>query len=254
MYTVKQLSKLAGVSPRTLRFYDQIGLLTPTRHPENGYRLYGEAALLRLQQILFFRELDFSLEDIQTVLEMPDFDVLRALHLHRHNLLQRADRLNRLLHTLDHTIQHLQGGVPMDEKSLYDGFSEEQQKEYADEARRRYGAEMVDLSQRRWESYTPEQKKRILEESQENTLALAALMDHDPASPEVQAVILAWHKHIGYFYPCTYEVARALGQTYAEDPAFRINYERVHPDLPEFFRDAIAVYCRGKSGLPPFEK
>ena len=89
MYTVKEIAELAGVSPRTLHYYDQIGLLEPTSHGENGYRYYGQDALLKLQQILFFKELDFSLEEINAIISSPDFDVLYALQVHKTSLQQR---------------------------------------------------------------------------------------------------------------------------------------------------------------------
>src|SRR5512143_296680 len=100
-YTVQQLARLAGVSARTLRHYDHIGLLKPSARSAAGYRLYGEADLLRLQQILFFRELDFPLADIQGILDEPGFDQVKALHAHRRLLQQEADRLERLLKTIE---------------------------------------------------------------------------------------------------------------------------------------------------------
>src|SRR5512142_78697 len=106
-YTVQQLARLAGVSVRTLHYYDQIGLLKPSARTAAGYRLYGEADLLRLQQILFFRELDFPLTEIQAILDQPDFDQVKALRDHRLLLQQEADRLGRLLNTIEKTISRL---------------------------------------------------------------------------------------------------------------------------------------------------
>src|SRR5512145_238650 len=119
MFTVKQLSKLAGVTPRTLHHYDDIGLLKPSRIGDNGYRYYGEEALLRLQQILFYRELDFPLEDIRKIMGRRDFDVLGALQSHKEALGRQVERLNRLLNTVDNTINHLKGKKIMNEKSLF---------------------------------------------------------------------------------------------------------------------------------------
>ncbi len=254
VYTIKQLSKLAGVSTRTLRYYDQIGLLCPTRNPGNGYRVYDTQALLLLQQILFFREMDFSLEDIQQIITCPDFNVLDALEAHRKNLLQQVKRFNHLVDTVDKTIMHLKGEKTMSEGEYYAGFSEEQEKRYTAEARERYDPQMVEESVNRWKSYSKDQKNQILEEGKVNTQVLAALLDRDPGSPEVQAVIMAWHKNIEHFYPCPYEIAKGLGQLYVEDPAFRANYEIFDPKMPEFFQEAINIYCEGKSGLPDFSR
>ncbi|MBI9048882.1 MAG: MerR family transcriptional regulator [Anaerolineaceae bacterium] len=252
VYTIKQLSRLAGVSTRTLRYYDQIGLLNPTRNPDNGYREYSAATLLQLQQILFFRELDFSLQDIQEIINSPNFDVLNALEVHRKNLLQRVQRLNHLVETVEKTVKHLRGETTMTEGEYYGGFSEEQEKRYTEEARQRYDAKAVDESVNRWKSYSKEQKNKILEEGAANTRALASLMDKDPASEEVQEVVKAWHKHIEYFYLCSYEIAKGLGQLYVDDAAFRANYEAFHPDMPEFFQKAINIYCEGKTGYADF--
>src|SRR5512143_599531 len=109
MFTVKQLSKLAGVTPRTLHHYDAIGLLKPTRLGANGYRYYGEESLLKLQQILFYRELGLSLEEIKRIVGRRDFDVLQALYSHRQALQKQSERLKRLIRTVDHTIHYLKG-------------------------------------------------------------------------------------------------------------------------------------------------
>jgi DNA-binding transcriptional MerR regulator len=128
-YTVKQLASLAGVTNRTLHYYDHIGLLQPGAHGYNGYRYYGDEALLRLQQILFYRELGFSLEQIKGILEDPNFDLLQALQAHRLALLERIQQSNRLIETVDRTIKHIKGEIIMSKKDFYSGFDEEKQKE-----------------------------------------------------------------------------------------------------------------------------
>jgi len=160
-YTIKQLADLAGVSIRTLHYYDEIGLLKPTSYGENGYRYYDEQAVLRLQQILYFRELDCSLDDIKDILDRPEFDLLDALQAHKETLQKKAERLNRLISTVNHTILHLKGELEMSPKDFFEGFSEEKQKEYEQEIRRRYGEASVKESADRWGRYTPEQKEKI---------------------------------------------------------------------------------------------
>jgi DNA-binding transcriptional MerR regulator len=247
MYTVKQLATLAGVSVRTLHYYDEIGLLKPSTVATNGYRQYDREALLRLQQILYFRELDLGLKDIQAIVARPDFDVLAALQAHRGELHRRARRLARLVRTLDKTILHLKGEAEMSNSELFAGFSEEQEKQYAAEARERWGAATVDASYKLWHSYGPEKQAQIMAEARANTLALAAAMPQGPASPEAQAAVAAWAKHMEYFYKPSLETLRGLGQMYVEDDRFAANYRPIHPDLPEFFRDAINVYVERMS-------
>lgn len=121
-YTVKELAKISGVSVRTLHWYDEIGLLKPAYHGANRFRYYEEEQLLLLQQILFFRELGFKLDDIQKVLESDDFDKVRALQTHRQNLEKNLDHTKGLIETIDKTIDHVRGKQKMKDKDLYNGF------------------------------------------------------------------------------------------------------------------------------------
>lgn len=244
VYTIKQLADLAGVTTRTLRYYDSIGLLRPTAYGENGYRQYDEAAVLRLQQILFYRELDFSLDEIQELLDRPEFDVLEALQSHRTALQQRVERLNRLLHTVDLTMMNLKGELPMNDSQLFEGFSAEKQAEYEEEVRQRWSDNPATAeSFKRWASYSAAQKKRILAEGGAIYQELAAAMSKGHASPEVQTLIARWHQHLRYFYEPTVDILRELGQGYAEHPDFRANFAKLHPDLPDFLQKAIDYYC-----------
>jgi DNA-binding transcriptional MerR regulator len=128
MYTVKQLSELAGVSIRTLHYYDEIELLKPSAVGDNGYRYYDEDAVYRLQQILFFREMDLGLLQIKDIVDSPDFDLVAALNQHRDALQAKIDRLQNLIQTVDSTIMHLVGEVEMSKKQLFTAFNEEEEK------------------------------------------------------------------------------------------------------------------------------
>ncbi len=247
-FTVSQLGRLAGVSNRALRHYDHIGLLRPTWIGENGYRYYGEEELLRLQQILFYRELGFSLEQIKAVLDRPDFDLLRALRGHRAALTGEVARLQRLIHTVDKTIQHIRGEIEMSNLEFYAGFDEEQQKKRSQQARERYGDEAMART-RDWNAYTPEQKNAILAEGHEITLGIAENMHKGPASPEVQVWVERWHQSINtHFYACSLEIFEALGHGYVDDPEFTEFYEKIKPGLAAFMEKAMTHYCRVKAG------
>ena len=145
---IKEFGKLMKVSVRTLHHYDAIGLLKPSHVGDNGYRYYGDESLLRLQQILFYRELDLPLEDIKGIMGRHDFDVLGALESHKDALQERIERLNTLLSTVDHTIYHLKGKTKMNPKGLFEGFSEEEQEKLAEEAAQKWDAETVRASNR----------------------------------------------------------------------------------------------------------
>jgi DNA-binding transcriptional MerR regulator len=247
VYTVKQLADLAGVSVRTLHHYDAIGLLQPSRVGENRYRYYADEAVLRLQQILFYRELGFSLGDIQAVLDDPAFDVLAALHAHRAALHDRIQRLMTLIQTVDSTILYLSGEVTMSQNKLFSGFSSEDEERYAQEAREQYGAEEVDASYARWNSYSDQKKDVIKAEGQAIYTDLVSLMPQGPDSPAVQAVIARWHAHLRYFYEPSIERLRGLGQLYVEHPDFAANFRALDPGLPEFMRAAITHYCDARA-------
>ena len=246
MYTVKELSTLAGISPRTLHYYDQIGILAPTSRDENGYRYYGSDAVLKLQQIRFFKELDFSLEEIRTIIRAPDFNVLQALQVHKSALQQKVKRLESLIQTIDRTILHLKGHLDMQQNELFEGFDEEKQKQYVEEIRQRYGERAFENSID-WNSYTPEQKANIKAEGEAIYRDLAANMNKGYNSPEVQAIITRWHQHLRYFYEPTIERLLGLAELYTEHPDFIATFQKIHPDLPEFLKQAILYYCRHKT-------
>jgi MerR family transcriptional regulator, thiopeptide resistance regulator len=242
MYTVKQLSKLAGVTPRTLHHYDEIGLLKPSRVGENGYRYYGEEAVLRLQQILFYRELGMPLEDIKKIMGRRDFDILGALHSHKEALQKQVTRLNRLIATVDNTIHHLKGTTIMSEKGLFEGFSEEQQEEYAADAEKMYDPETVRESNRKWKSYSATKKESILAEGNAIYTDMIAAMPRGAASSEVQAIVERWRKHMDYFWTPNLDQLLALANGYHDDPRFKANFDKMHPQLAEFMREAVKVY------------
>ena len=246
MFTVKQLSKLAGVTPRTLHHYDALGLLKPSRIGDNGYRYYGEESLLRLQQILFYREMDIPLEDIKNIMGRRDFDVLGALRSHKEALQKQARRLERLIQTVDHTIDYLKGNIPMSEKGLFEGFSEEQQEKYALEAEQMYDPETVRESNRKWKGYSAAKKEAILAEGKSIYQDMIAAMPKGAASPEAQAIVERWRKHMDYFWTPKLEQLQAIANGYVEDARFKTNFDKMHPQLAEFMREAVAAYVKGK--------
>jgi DNA-binding transcriptional MerR regulator len=245
-YTVKQLADLAGVTRRTLHYYDEVGLLKPVVQGANRYRYYDGEALLRLQQILFYREMGLRLAEIREILDHPDFDVVLALQAHKDELHIRVERLNRLISTVDKTINHLTGGRIMSKKEIFNGFSEEKQAEYAQQARQKYGSELVDESMQRWGSYSAEKKEQIKAEGEAVYHEIYAYMDKGHKSPDVQVAVAKWHQHLRYFYEPTYGMLRGLGQMYKDSPDFRVNFEKLSPNFPEFLCEAIQFYCEGK--------
>jgi MerR family transcriptional regulator, thiopeptide resistance regulator len=240
--TVKQLATLAGVSVRTLHYYDEIGLLKPDFVAPNGYRQYSEPAVLLLQQILFYREMDMPLEAIRDLVTRPEFDVVRALQAHRISLQEKSKRLDQLIYTIDKTIEHLEGKRTMKQEEYFEGWTEEKQPEFEQEIRQKYGEhamdEVID-----WNSYTKEKKAIIIAEGEANMQSMAFLMYLPPTSPEVQEAVARWHQHMKYFYDPSIERMRGLGQMYVDDPRFNLMYEKVRKGLALFMKQAIDVYC-----------
>jgi MerR family transcriptional regulator, thiopeptide resistance regulator len=244
MYTVKQLSDLAGVSIRTLHYYHQIGLLTPDEVGQNGYRYYGEAALLRLQQILFFKELDLKLEQVQSILRSPRFDRLNALQTHKTVLKARVGRLEHLIRTIDKTILYLEGSLDMKQKDIFDGFNDEKQKEYQQKARQLYGEKAVRESEDRWNTYSPEKKAAIKMEGDAIFTAIRDAMPTGYDSPIVQEQVQNLHRYMGYFYECSIERFEGLGHLYNQSPEFIEMYQtKYDPEMPAFLEKALVYYC-----------
>ena len=246
MFTVRQLSKLAGITPRTLRYYDQIGLLKPSQVGENGYRYYGEEALLRLQQILLYRQLDMPLDGIQKIMGRRDFDVLSALESHKDQLRKRIAQMERLVNTVDHTIMHLKGKKEMSQKQLFEAFSDEQQAEYEKEAMKMYDPATVKASNERWRKYTPAEKQRILEEGNAIYTDIVKAIPKGPASPEAQAGIERWRRHMDYFWTPDLEQLLGLAHGYNDDPRFKATFDKIDPRLAPFMLAAVQVYVKSK--------
>ena len=243
-YTVRQLASMAGVSVRTLHHYDHIGLLRPSARTAAGYRLYGTEDLLRLQQILLFKELDLPLAEIRRILDDSGFDPVRALAQHRRTLELRAERLARLLNTIDRTIARLtEVDMSLTDEELYEGLPKEQVDRWKREVNERYDPTLVAESNRRVHAMSKEQWSAVKAEGDAISRRMAELMGRAPDDPEVQTTIARQHAWIENFYACSAEMFKGLGQLYADNPEFRANYDKVRPGLADFMRDAMAYYA-----------
>ena len=244
MYTVKQVSDLADISVRTLHYYDEIGLLKPSKVGSNNYRYYDDDALLRLQQVLFYREIGFELMQIKEILDSPDFDLVTALRSHRKVLQSKIKRLQNLVETVDSTIMHTAGEIKMSKKRIFQAFSEEKQKEYEREARLEYGPDRVNESVKRWNSYGKEKQEAIMAEGNKIYSDIADAIDagKSPEDDVVQAILDRWEAHLHYFYEPTLDLLRGLGDLYNTNPDFIANFQKIHEGLPAFLQQSIAHY------------
>ncbi|MBA3816469.1 MAG: MerR family transcriptional regulator [Parachlamydiaceae bacterium] len=245
-YTVNKLAKMSGVSIRTLRFYDQIGLLKPAYHGDNGYRFYEEEQLLMLQQILFFRELGFELKKIQEILERSDFDRIAALHSHKKVLKKDAERIKSLIETIDKTVKHLKGEKSMQDQDMYFGFSKEKQAEYEMQLIERFGDNMkktLEESHKKTKGWSKVDWENSKQEYDEFCKELMKLMENGfrPSSVEVQEIMPKHLKWLKKFWTPTQEAYAGLGELYTE-PGFQKFYEPYHPKLAHFLADSMKVF------------
>lgn len=245
-YTVQQLADLAGVSVRTLHYYDEVGLLNPARIQSNGYRHYEEAELLRLQQILFFRELDFSLEEIKRILSSPRFDMKAALRDQKKLIQLKRNRLDGLIKTIDKTIKKINKKINMQDEELYGNFSKEEMDKYAEEAKQKWGhTEAFKQSQERVKKMGKAGLAKIIKEAGELTQEIATAMakGDDPKSEAVQKLIARHYNGLRAFYEPNLKMYRSMAKMYVDDPRFKANYENVAKGLAEFMKDGMIEFA-----------
>ena len=254
-YTVKKLSELSGVTIRTLHFYEEIGLLKPAYHGSNGYRYYEEKELLQLQQILFFKELGFSLKQIQQVLGRDDFDQLSALYTHRKSLNREWEKIGLLLKTIDKTIKHMKGKKKMKDKEIFDGFNITLVKKAKGSESYFAAEEIVGKSVKNPTKNVQDVEKRGKEFYENLTKMAHAIFKDlvhciekglDPASDEVQRIIKKHHTLTEQTHAATQEVYTALAQMYQEHPEFRKQLDPFHPELATFMTEAMRVFADRK--------
>lgn len=252
-YTVQKLSHLAGVSSRTLRYYDEIGILKPARINSSGYRIYGSAEVDRLQQILFYRELGVGLENIKTIITEPDFDGIKALQEHREKLLEKKGQLDVLIANVEKTIALNEGRIIMSDKEKFEGFKQklvdDNEAKYGQEIREKYGDDTVNKSNQKIKGMTQEQYEEMTKLAKEvNETLYAAFRTGDPAGELAQKTADLHRQWLCYTWDSYSKEAHAgLAQMYVDDPRFTAYYDEKQPGAAEFLRDAIIIYTGQKA-------
>lgn len=247
-YTILKLAKMAGVSTRTLRYYDEVGILQPARINSSGYRIYGSKEVDRLQQILFYRELDFSIDKIKEILDSTDFDELRALTTHREQLLNKRKQLDLLINNVERSIQAKEGRLKMKDNEKFEGFKrnllDENERKYGKEVREKYGEETVKASNDKFMKMTKEQYEEFEKLSIEVLDTLEAAMEtKDPAGDLAQKACELHKKWLTFTWKdYSKEAHVGLAQMYVDDERFTAYYDKRKPGMAEFLRDAILIY------------
>ena len=241
MMTVKKVSQLTGVSIRTLQYYDTIGLLKPDQYTDSGYRLYGTDALKRLQQILLFRELEFSLKEIRAIMDAPDFDTEKALQQQIELLTLKKDHLEKLIEFAG-GIKNM-GGEPMD----FTVFDTQKIDEYAKRAKEQWGSTAAYSEyEKKTEKRTEVQQKDAMKNLMMIFKEFGTLRGQSPAAEDVQKQVRKLQDYItANFYKCTPEILSGLGQMYTGDPEFTKNIDAWGgAGTAAFAAEAISVFCR----------
>lgn len=240
---INEVAKLTGVTVRTLHYYDEIGLLKPSEITEVGYRLYNNKALETLQQILFFRELDFSLKDIKEIMTDPHYDKSTILTEHKELLLQKRNRINDLIALVDNT---LKGECDMSFKQFDMTEFEATKKKFADEVKQRWGnTDAYTESEEKTSNYDDAQWKILSSEGEVILQEFGENRIIQPESKEAQALVMKWQNYItANFYNCTKEILSCLGLMYIGDQRFTKNIDKNGEGTAAFMSAAIEIYCR----------
>lgn len=250
-YTVKALADLSGVTARTIRHYDEINLLKPCRTNSSGYRIYGEKEVDLLQQILFFRELGVELEEIKGIIYDDSYDEKNVLEGHLKKLLLKKDQLEKLILSVEKTINYKQGGIKMSNEEKFEGFKQKMVKEneekYGQEIRAKYGDKKIDKSNQKLMNMTKAEYEAL--ERLGNDL-IKAFMEgfklNDPACEKAQEGARLHAEWLSsHWDQYSKEAHMGVTQMYVDDERFRAYYDQHQEGLAEFIRDAVHIYCQG---------
>ncbi|MDR2492979.1 MAG: MerR family transcriptional regulator [Coriobacteriales bacterium] len=251
-YRINELAQLAGVSTRTLRWFERLGLLAP-RRAQNGYRLYGRRELDRLQHILFYREIGVPLKQAAILLDAEDFDDLAALEEHLSSLKTRREHIDGLIHTVTRTIEDRRKESVMSDEQRFEGFKkkliEDNERRFGAEARARYGDAEVDASNARVAGMTQEQHAHMEQLTARLHEALKAAYDQGAGDPQgarakelcelhKQWLCIFWERY-------SPEAHRGVTQMYVDDPRFTAYYDALAPGSAVFLRDAVHAWLDG---------
>lgn len=248
--TVGELAGLSGLTVRTLHHYDELGLVVPGARSSAGYRLYGDTEVERLQEVLFYRELGFGLDQIRAMLAEPGHDRHEALVRQRRLLEAKAERMLELVDAIDRAIEAERIGMKLTKEEMLEVFGDFDPTEYEDDARQRWGdTDAYRESTRRTNNYTKEDWLAISREADEINQGLVALMEAGEPSDGAAAMDLAerHRQHITrWFYECSPEIHADLGRMYVEDQRFTENIDKTAPGLARYFSEAIAANTAGR--------
>lgn len=252
MYTVKELARLTGLTPRTLRYYDSIGLLCPRRGKENDYRLYGAEEVDRLQQILLYRDMGVPLEEIKHLLDAPGFDREAALREHLQRLRERRREVDALIRTVQITLSEIEGGNTMTDEKKFEGMKrqiiEENEAAYGKELREKYGDETVEAHTARLRGMSQQEWEQTQKDEEEYKAALRrAVRAGDPAGEDAREAVRLHAAWLAHYWPqgaVTPKAHTGMAEMYVQDQRFAAYYEQVAPGCAAFLAQAVKAYYK----------
>lgn len=248
-YNVRQLSRLSGVSARTLRYYDEIGLLKPSRVDSTHYRYYDPDAVDRLQAILFYRALDVPLATIRSLLSQPGFDRQAALEGHLAQLFAKRAQLDALIHTVQTTLSAMKGEIIMQDDEKFEGFKrsliQENEKNYGQEARARYGDASVEAANAKLQGLTAAEYQQAEALSAQLADLLRRAVQQGDADGTLAKQAFSLHKQwLCIHWPSyTAPAHKGLAEMYLADERFTAYYDAIAPGAARFLHDAIIAHC-----------
>lgn len=249
-YSIKEVSEIAGISTRTLRYYDQIGLLSSNRENYNNYRVYKQEDIDLLQQILLYKELGFKLHEIKKLLTSYDYDPIIIMQNHLNNLKVKQNNINTLINNVEKTISNYKGEIKMTNDEKFEGLKQEMidknELEFGHDVRTNFGDKAMDKSNQQIINMSKEQKEEIENFSIKiNETLKQAKEQGDPASRLAQSVC-EMHKDWISFYWGSYDKSAhmQLAKSYVEDERFKKYYDAIAPGCAEFLKDALYIYCK----------
>ncbi|MBU5455847.1 MerR family transcriptional regulator [Caproiciproducens sp. MSJ-32] len=251
-YTINKLAQMAGVSTRTLRYYDEIGLLKPCRVNSSGYRIYGEKEVDLLQQIMLYRSMDIKLEDIKEIIYNKDFDINKSLIEHRERLISRRNQLDLLIKTVEKTIQYNKGEIKMTNREKFEGFKkqvlEENERKYGKEIREKYGEETIEESNKKWMNMTEEDFNKMKNIEKEMFEALKEVIKTKDLESQAAKEVYERHKEwLTFSWPnYSAEAHMGLAEMYLADERFAKYYNNAAESIEatEVLRDCIVKYAK----------
>jgi DNA-binding transcriptional MerR regulator len=252
MYKINEVAKLSGLTVRTLQYYDKIGLLVPETDPNNQYRIYNDKDIELLQVILFYKELDYSLEEIKKIVSMDEFKVIEVLQSQLHSLQKKKEKLNRIIDTIEETILHKESDLEMDNDKKFEAFKEklieENDSKYGEELQEKYDDSFVSQSYdqlKRKSKYQMKQQEELNEAL--NQITKEATKQNNPSSESAQKMCEMHKEWLMFYWPSySLEAHLELVKMYTQDDRFKSYYDKIEPGSADFLYQAMLVYTNKK--------